>query len=47
MDYVNVKIPKIYAKQIDPFVDAGVYSSRAEMVKAALSDLLDKLREKK
>jgi len=44
MEYVTIKIPEIYAKQMDPFVDAGVYSSRAEMVKSALMELLEKLK---
>lgn len=44
MKYVNVKIAETYAKQIDPYVDCGVYSSRAEVVRVALKDLLEKLQ---
>jgi Arc/MetJ-type ribon-helix-helix transcriptional regulator len=46
MEYMTIKIPKVYAKQMDPFVDAGIFSSRAEMVKSALTELLEKLRNK-
>jgi len=32
-DYTCIKIPVAYAKQIDPFVEQGIYSSRADFVK--------------
>lgn len=44
VDYVTIKIPDVYAKQIDVYIDCGVYSSRAEMVRVALQELLSRLK---
>ena len=45
MEYVNVKIPEYYAKKIDELVAEGIYSSRAEVVRAALKELFEKIQE--
>jgi len=42
--YVNVKIPEVYAREIDRLVKTGAFSSRAEVVREALRRLLEQMK---
>jgi len=45
-NYVGIKIHRVYVEKIDALVKRGLYSSRAEVVRAALRLLFDELRQK-
>ncbi len=40
MKLVTVKLPEVYVKAIDELVKAGRYSSRSEVIRIAVRDLL-------
>jgi len=40
MEYINVKIPEYYAREMDVLIERGEFSSRAEVVRVALRQLL-------
>ncbi len=43
MEYVSVKVPKVFGDQIDQLLEAGYYASRAEFVKDAVRRLLENI----
>jgi len=45
MDYINVKIPEYYAREIDSLIEQGIFSSRAEVVRVALRQLLKQIKK--
>jgi len=47
MDYVNVKIPKPIADDVDELIKADQYASRAEFIKEAIRLRLEELKKAK
>jgi Arc/MetJ-type ribon-helix-helix transcriptional regulator len=46
MKYFSVKLPELYIGKIDKYVEIGLYRSRAEMVRFALTKHLAELEDK-